>query len=382
MKKKNILIDLAMLLLFVVGIGALAYPFVSDSVNHFVDQQIINFYQERANQENQEEMNRIHAEMEAKNREIAEQGAPGTDPYAEIDFDEEVETQPVSFYDEHTIGVVTIPKINVRLPIFDSTLPVFLEKGASLLEGTSYPTGGESTHSVITSHAGLTQAKLFTDLGQLEEGDQYFIEINGRTLAYEVNQIKVVLPTETDDLKIVEGEDFTTLLTCTPYMVNTHRLLVRGHRIPYVPEVVEQVDKVVEAQNNQIFLMVSLIVGATLFVIWLFYRIIANYRISQRTYPLSMTVLDESGRPAANVPLQVMNARGAKPIVDANGEHLVLTTDQTGEIKEESLPGGKYTLVNEERNMKFKLSITKVKQEGFKVKPQADDAAWRRYYSR
>lgn len=377
MKKKNILIDLAMLLLFVVGIGALAYPFVSDSVNHFIDQQIINFYQERANRENQEEMDRIHAEMEEKNKEIAQQGSPGMDPYGNIRIvEDEVETQPVSFYDEHTIGVVTIPKINVRLPIFDSTLPVFLEKGTSLLEGTSYPTGGESTHSVITSHAGLTQAKLFTDLEKLEEGDQFFIEINGRTLAYEVNQIKVVLPTEIDDVKVVEGEDFVTLLTCTPYMVNTHRLLVRGHRIPYVPEVVEHVDKVVAAQHNQILLMTSLIVGASLFVLWLFYRIITDYRISQRTYPLSLALTDESGQPAADVSLQVMNVRGVKPISDSNGEPLVLTTDQTGEIKEDSLTGGKYTLVNEDYNMKFGLSITKVKQEQFAVKSKADAAAW------
>lgn len=376
MKKKNIIIDIVMVLLFVIGVGAIIYPFVSDSVNDFLDQQIINYYQERANLENEEEMNRIHAEMEEKNKEIAEQAAPGVDPYTEIDYEEPVESQPISFYDEHTIGVITIPKINVRLPIFDSTLPVFLEKGAGLLEGTSYPTGGEDTHAVITSHAGLTQAKLFTDLEKLEEGDQFFIEINGRTLAYEVNQKKVVLPTETDDVKVIEGEDFITLLTCTPYMVNSHRLLIRGHRIPYVPEVVEHVDEVVEAQQNQMVLLAGLILAVILVVLWILYRIFSNFLISRRTYPLSLQLLDESDQPLANVPLTVMNQRSTKPVLDTEGNAVILTTDSTGEIKPAELTGGRYTLVNEANEIKLAVSITRVRQKAFKVKEKVKKPTW------
>lgn len=377
MKKKNVFIDIVMVLLFVIGVGAIIYPFVSDSVNDFLDQQIINYYQERANLENEEEMNRIHAEMEEKNKEIAEQAAPGVDPYSDIDFDEPVEPQPLSFYDEHTIGVVTIPKINVRLPIFDSTLPVFLEKGAGLLEGTSYPTGGEDTHAVITSHAGLTQAKLFTDLEKLEEGDQFFIEINGRTLAYEVNQKKVVLPTETDDVKVIEGEDFVTLLTCTPYMVNSHRLLVRGHRIPYVPEVVKHVEEVVEAQQNQMVLLGVLIAALLLVVLWILYRMTANFLISRKRYPLSLQLLDASDQPLANVPLTVMNQRSTKPVLDTEGNAVVLTTDSSGEIKTGELFGGKYTLVNEDLDMKLAMSVTRVRQKAFNVKSKADNPEWR-----
>lgn len=376
MKKKHIFIDIVMVLLFVIGVGAVIYPFVSDSVNDFLDQQIINYYQERANIENEEEMNRIHAEMEEQNKEIAEQAVPGVDPYTETSLEENVESQPVSFYDEHTIGVVTIPKINVRLPIFDSTLPVFLEKGAGLLEGTSYPTGGEDTHAVITSHAGLTQAKLFTDLEKLAEDDQFFIEINGRTLAYEVNQTKVVLPTETDDVKVVVGEDFVTLLTCTPYMVNTHRLLVRGQRIPYVPQVAEHVDEVVKAQQNQMALLTGLIVAVTLFVLWLLYRIITNYLISQRTYPLTAQLLDSSAEPLADISLRVMNQRETKPALDAEGKAVVLTTDSTGEIKPAELTGGKYTLVNEANEIKLAVSITRVRQKAFKVKKKVKNPTW------
>ena len=167
MKKKKIGIDLLMLGLFIVGVGALLYPFVSDSLSDYYDQQIISYYQEKENEKNRKEIEQIQSEMEAKNREIAKQSSPGVDPYTVSDEEMLSVEVPLSFYEQHTIGIITIPKINVRLPIYNKTLPVLLEKGASLLDGTSYPTGGESTHAVLTSHAGLTQAKLFTDLEKL-----------------------------------------------------------------------------------------------------------------------------------------------------------------------------------------------------------------------
>ena len=374
MKKKNVLVDIMMLLLFVVGVGALAYPFVSDSVNDFLDQQIINYYQERANRENEEEMNQIHAEMEEKNKEIARKGAPGVDPYAEIDPEEPVITQPVSFYAEHTIGVVTIPKIDVRLPIFDKTLPVFLEKGAGLLEGTSYPTGGEDTHSVITSHAGLTQAMLFTNLEKLEVGDQFFVEINNRTLAYEVSHITVVLPTETDDVKVVPGEDLVTLLTCTPYMINSHRLLVQGHRIPYVPEVAKVVEEIENSQNNQMLLIGGSILAAILLSVAMFYQIIKDYLIANRTYELSAHLLSEDKQPLSEIRLNVMNAKGTKPVMDAKGQPMILKTNNHGEIFAKELAGGKYRLINKENNLDLRVGIKKLKQKNFNIHPRYQDS--------
>ena len=130
MKKKKIWIDLLMLGLFIVGIGALLYPFVSDSLSDYLDQQIISYYQEQENRRNKEEIDKIQAEMENKNREIARQSSPGVDPYSILEEDTVAAQAPLSFYEENTIGVVTIPKINVRLPIFDETLPALLEKGA------------------------------------------------------------------------------------------------------------------------------------------------------------------------------------------------------------------------------------------------------------
>lgn len=136
------------------------------------------------------------------------------------------------------MGTVEIPKINIELPIYHTTDEDVLERAAGHLEGSSLPVGGESTHAVISAHRGLPSASLFTDLDQLEEGDHFLLHILDDTLAYEVDKISVVEPEETQDLAVEEGEDLVTLLTCTPYGVNSHRLLVRGHRVPYEPEAI------------------------------------------------------------------------------------------------------------------------------------------------
>lgn len=150
-----------------------------------------------------------------------------------------------------------------------------------LLEGTSYPTGGENTHAVISSHRGLPQAKLFTDLPKLTLGDSFYIEINGRTLAYQVDQIKTVEPTDTKDLRIEKGQDFVTLLTCTPYMVNSHRLLVRGHRVPYhAKEVQKEVQKVSE---NKRFFLYGLLATCILIFLLLIYLFRQSFKIRNRS---------------------------------------------------------------------------------------------------
>lgn len=138
------------------------------------------------------------------------------------------------------LGYAEIPKINVNIPIYAGTSDEVLQKGIGHLEGTSLPIGGESTHSVITGHRGLPKAKLFRDLNKMEIGDVFYIHNIETVLAYEVDQILTVEPHNFEPILVVEGEDYFTLLTCTPYMINSHRLLVRGHRIDYVPPVEEK----------------------------------------------------------------------------------------------------------------------------------------------
>ena len=138
--------------------------------------------------------------------------------------------------DDGVMGIIKIPCIDVSLPIYHGTSSDTLEKGVGHLQGTSLPIGGKSTHSVLTGHSGLSRAKLFTDLTAIKEGDLFFIHVAGRRLAYKVDDISVVLPEEMSKLTIEKGKDYCTLVTCTPYGVNTHRLLVRGIRIPYTEQ--------------------------------------------------------------------------------------------------------------------------------------------------
>lgn len=142
------------------------------------------------------------------------------------------------------MGYIDVPKADINLPIYHGTSEEVLEKGAGHLRNTSLPIGGVGTHSVLTGHTALSSARLFTDLTQLEKGDVMYVHVLGKILAYEVDQIKVVEPNETDELKINPEEDYVTLVTCTPYGINTHRLLVRGTRIPYVAAEAE-------AQHNE-----------------------------------------------------------------------------------------------------------------------------------
>lgn len=133
------------------------------------------------------------------------------------------------------IGYLEISKLDLYLPVYHGISDEVLQKGIGHMQETSLPVGGKSTHSVLSGHTGLPAAKLFTDLDQLKEGDKFYIHVLNRILAYQVDQIKVVLPEETEDIRIVEGKDYVTLLTCTPYGVNSHRLLVRGERTDYEP---------------------------------------------------------------------------------------------------------------------------------------------------
>lgn len=277
---KRKIIDTIMVLILVAGLGVLTYPFVQNSLNDLINQQLIRHYQAEANQKSKEEYQQQLEKLEEMNRQFAYQNiSPGFDPFSEEA--KEIEQTKV-IYEDHIIGVISIPKIAVRLPIFDQTTEAFLAKGASYLEGTSFPIGGESTHSVISGHRGLTEAKLFTDLPDLEKGDHFYIELGEAEIhAYQVDDIKVVEPTDVSSLQIEKGKDYITLVTCTPYMINSHRLLVRGHRVPYVPELMES--EVKEAKVDYYTFMPIVILGLVLFLILIV--IFRKFRRSRKSSP-------------------------------------------------------------------------------------------------
>lgn len=238
MKKKTSTIIFA--ILFLAGLSLLLYPFVSNQWNNYRQKQLISTYDEVV--ADKEAEGKIDYESEwAKASSYNEDLLPSIlpDSFAVAEATEEEDERYLSclnLTDDGMMGYVEIPKINIRIPIFHTTDEKVLEKAAGHLEGSSLPVGGESTHSVLSAHRGLPSASLFTDLDKMEEGDHFLLRILNDTLCYEVDKITIVEPKETDGLAVEEGKDLVTLLTCTPYGVNSHRLLVRGHRVPYVPE--------------------------------------------------------------------------------------------------------------------------------------------------
>lgn len=366
-KKKRLFADILMFVLLLVGIGIMAYPFVSDALNNFLDQQIISSYQKQANRENEQKMEKIRQEMADKNKKLADQGGnPGADPFAEKT--EKKKKVEKDYYQKHTLGIITIPKIKVQLPIFDSTTAVLLEKGSSLLAGTSYPTGGKDTHAVITGHRGLPQAKLFTDLPKLDIGDVFYIEINDETLAYEVDQTKVIEPTDTKDLFIENGKDLVTLLTCTPYMINSHRLLVRGHRIPYQPETMaKELVAVKKWQQLLFWLLAAIGVFIFCFLVWLGYRLWFMHQISRRTYQLEFQLFDLMKHPRSGRTFGIYANNGKKPVT-LNQEPITGVTDNEGKLLIPDLPGGKYFLKSKDGLIRIKMFIKNRKDRSFSLR--------------
>ena len=179
--------------------------------------------------------------------------------------------------EDEIMGRIEIPKIDVDLMIYHGTSEEVLQKGAGHLQGSSLPVGGESTHTCISAHRGLVGKEMFTNLDQIEKGDLFFIHVLGETLCYRVNKIAVVLPAEVEDLEIERGKDLATLITCTPYGINSHRLYVQGYRVPYTQEIKEEAQKTGSGVQNWwmnwwwIVLSIVLIVAMTV-LIWRYNR--------------------------------------------------------------------------------------------------------------
>lgn len=371
MKKRRLrILDLLMVLILVGGIGILTYPFVEDSLNDFLAQQMITHYQKKANEKNKQEIKTRQKEMTAKNKELAERKAlPGLTAFNNaVDVEELKDLPSNEFYMKHMLGVIEIPKINVSLPIFNQTTEIFLQKGTSLLEGSSYPTGGKSTHAILSGHRGLPEAKLFTDLPKLKKGDQFFIQINQKTLAYEVEKTQVILPTEVEPLKIQEGRDLVTLLTCTPYMVNTHRLLVTGHRIPYHPKEAKKVIQTIDRWKKWKFIIwVIGIIGALAGLIWWIQRLVRVSAIAKRSYPIAFQVMDEENHPIAGMIFEVKTKNGKRPITRQKVP-IQLTSNEEGLVAFPDLRGGRYRLQSKAVNLFIYVKSVKAKQFDLKLK--------------
>lgn len=225
--KKGSLSTFILILVFLAGLSLLLYPTVSDYWNSLHQTQVVTGYAQQVAGMGNAEYEKLWAEAVSYNEQLLEKA----DRYHLTD--EELEEYEALLRVENTdvIGYIKIPAIDCTLPIYHGTDEAVLQVGVGHIEGTSLPVGGESTHCVLSGHRGLPSARLFTDLDELKVGDTFMLCILDETLTYAVDQIRIVEPSELDELEIREGEDLCTLVTCTPYGVNTHRLLVRGHRI-------------------------------------------------------------------------------------------------------------------------------------------------------
>lgn len=213
-----------------VGVFLLIYPSISNYWNSFHQTQAISTYAESVNNMSHEDYSRILDSARKYNERIAASGM-----HWNMTESQRAEyEQQLSIDGSDVMAYVSVPKFHIKCPIYHGTEEDILQIAVGHLEASSLPVGGESTHSLISGHRGLPSARLFTDIAKMKEGDVWTIRVLNETLTYECDQIRTVLPDDLSDLKIEEGKDLCTLITCTPYGINTHRLLVRGHRIPNV----------------------------------------------------------------------------------------------------------------------------------------------------
>ena len=227
MKKKGNFLNILLVLVFLVGLSLLLYPSVSDYWNSFHQTRAIATYSEEvANLEN-EQYDELWAAAQQYNRSLTERG----NAYVLSEEQKEAYEELLDVSGLGVMGYIEIPEIDVSLPVYHGTEESVLQIAVGHLEWSSLPVGGESTHCVLSGHRGLPSAKLFTNLDKLTEGDIFLLRVLDEVLTYEVDQTLIVEPQDTASLQIEEGKDYCTLVTCTPYGINTHRLLVRGHRI-------------------------------------------------------------------------------------------------------------------------------------------------------
>ena len=225
------------ILFFLIGVGVLSYPLVSSVINNIDMRNAQGDYVEKAKSMEPAKIRKMFAEANTYNQSLISNMIL-TDPFDEEAYKKigERYTKVFNAGSDGLMGYIKIPKINVNLPIYRGTSLEVLSKGAGHLENTSLPVGGKGTHSVISAHSAYPTQTFFDYLTEIKEGDSFYIYVLDRVLKYEVDQIKVVLPNDTSNLYIEHDKDYMTLVTCTPYSINTHRLLVRGKRVHYDPD--------------------------------------------------------------------------------------------------------------------------------------------------
>jgi len=276
---KNKVLTIFTYVLLLIGMGILNYPGISSLYNRLHEGQVIRAQDEAVKNASAQELEDALLAARAYNEKLGVMGGGIIDAFSgEIsEADSEYESL-LNINDNGVMGYIEIENINVHLPIAHGISEKVLQRMAGHIQGSSLPVGGIGTHSVISAHRGLPSAMLFSDLDQMKEKDIFLIHVLGETLAYEVNQVKTVLPAEVSDVQIEAGEDYVTLLTCTPYGINSHRLLVRGTRIPYEPEARDVTQSIIQSIWGWLLQQKILLISLSITLIFIVVMIIRAIR--------------------------------------------------------------------------------------------------------
>lgn len=277
--------NLVICIIFLAGLSLLLYPFVANQWNNYRQKQLISGYEQVVSEKEAAEGIDYDAERkkaEDYNEALLPCVLPDSFALAESSGVDPVYMNTLNIAGDEMMGSVEIPKINIKIPIYHTTEEDVLNKGAGHLEGSSLPVGGANTHAVISAHRGLPSASLFTDLDQMKVGDHFLIHVLDETLCYEVDKISVVKPEDTSALAVEDGQDLVTLLTCTPYGVNTERLLVRGHRVPYVEEEVKEEKTVLSGSSLHTNYLLWVFVGLSVTALFIFVLYLKETKLKRR----------------------------------------------------------------------------------------------------
>lgn len=277
--------NLVICIIFLAGLSLLLYPFVANQWNNYRQKQLISGYEQVVS--DKEAAEGIDYDEERKKAEDYNEALlpcvlPDSFALAESSGVDPVYMNTLNIAGDEMMGSVEIPKINIKIPIYHTTEEDVLNKGAGHLEGSSLPVGGANTHAVISAHRGLPSASLFTDLDQMKVGDHFLLHVLDETLCYEVDKISVVKPEDTTALAVEDGQDLVTLLTCTPYGVNTERLLVRGHRVPYVEEEVKEEKTVLSGSSLHTNYLLWVFVGLSVTALFIFVLYLKETKLKRR----------------------------------------------------------------------------------------------------
>ena len=277
--------NLVICIIFLAGLSLLLYPFVANQWNNYRQKQLISNYEQAVSEKEAAEGIDYDAERkkaEDYNEALLPCVLPDSFALAESSGVDPVYMNTLNIAGDEMMGSVEIPKINIKIPIYHTTEEDVLNKGAGHLEGSSLPVGGANTHAVISAHRGLPSASLFTDLDQMKVGDHFLLHVLDETLCYEVDKISVVKPEDTSALAVEDGQDLVTLLTCTPYGVNTERLLVRGHRVPYVEEEVKEEKTVLSGSSLHTNYLLWVFVGLSVTALFVFVLYLKETKLKRR----------------------------------------------------------------------------------------------------